>query len=399
MKATFYSTNILYKYVCVFAYKQIHQQKGLNIEYLYDQSLPTWDYIETKDLKKIKVITLGVGKYSFIYKDAVIDIHIDRFINPPITNKHGEPVYQVDLYLDDEKYDSNILFEYVNEARCKIDDEMNQLGKDINTTIRKYIYEIAGGYGEWTILNVGKKRKMDSLFLPEKERMDLVTTVQHFVKEDTKIEYEKYGIPYKCNILLHGTPGSGKTTTIHCIASMINSDIGIIQLTRSIDDIHLTKAVNSMTRLDNCKVLVLEDIDSIFSDNRKAHDSTKNSVTLSGILNFLDGLMRNEGIIVFITTNTKEVLDEAIFRSGRIDYQLEYGYCKEEQVINMIQFYYPNNKELAENFYTRIQSYQYTVSDLQHYLFKYRRNPSEIIKNYKELIKKESTEGNKSLYT
>lgn len=363
---------------------------------MYDHTLPTWDYLSPKDRKNIKVISLGVGDYSISYKDQPIQLKIHKYIDPVVTNQQGDFIYQYDLSGED----ASLLVSFVNEAKEKIEDEINQLGRNINTTIRKYMYEVDGTYGDWHVLNVGKKRSMESLFLPSKEKTELLDLIETFLKEDTKTEYEKYGIPYKCNILLHGVPGTGKTSTIHCIASLINSDIGIIQFNRQIDDIHLTKAINSMTRLDNCKILVLEDIDSIFSDDRKAHDSTKNSVTLSGLLNFLDGLMRNEGTIVFITTNRKEVLDEAVFRSGRIDHEIKFDYCTEEQIKEMIRFYFPQEIDLADKFYEKIQHIQYTISDLQQYFFRHRKHPRGILKNCKELVQqKEASTQKHTLYT
>lgn len=52
-------------------------------------------------------------------------------------------------------------------------------------------------------------------------------------------------------------------------------------------------------------------------------------VTLSGLLNFVDGLWSscgNERIIVF-TTNYKEKLDPALLRPGRMDMQIHMSYC------------------------------------------------------------------------
>ena len=393
---TFYSTNILAKYISIFSYKLLQDTSNVSLEYMYDHTLPTWDYLCPKDRKNIKVISLGVGEYNVRYKDQIIHLRIHKYTNPTVTNQQGDFIYQYDLSGEE----ADLLFSFVNEAKETIEDEINQLGRNINTTIRKYMYEIDGNYGDWHVLNVGKKRGMESLFLPNKEKTELLDMIQTFLKEETKTEYEKYGIPYKSNILLHGIPGTGKTSTIHCIASLINSDIGIIQFNRQIDDLHLTKAINSMTRLDNCKILVLEDIDSIFSDDRKAHDSAKNSVTLSGLLNFLDGLMRNEGTIVFITTNRKEVLDEAVFRSGRIDHEIKFDYCTEEQIKEMIAFYFPQEVGLAEKLYDKIQHAQYTISDLQQYFFRYRKTPQDILKNWKELAQqKEISKHKHSLYT
>jgi mitochondrial chaperone BCS1 len=52
-------------------------------------------------------------------------------------------------------------------------------------------------------------------------------------------------------------------------------------------------------------------------------------VTLSGLLNFVDGLWSTSGeerIIVF-TTNYKDRLDPALLRPGRMDMHIHMGYC------------------------------------------------------------------------
>ncbi|KAJ0750776.1 putative ATPase, AAA-type, core, P-loop containing nucleoside triphosphate hydrolase [Helianthus annuus] len=52
-------------------------------------------------------------------------------------------------------------------------------------------------------------------------------------------------------------------------------------------------------------------------------------ITLSGLLNFIDGLWSScgdERIIVF-TTNHKERLDAALLRPGRMDVHVEMSYC------------------------------------------------------------------------
>ncbi|KAJ0570931.1 putative ATPase, AAA-type, core, P-loop containing nucleoside triphosphate hydrolase [Helianthus annuus] len=54
-----------------------------------------------------------------------------------------------------------------------------------------------------------------------------------------------------------------------------------------------------------------------------------NQITLSGLLNFIDGLWSScgdERIIVF-TTNHKERLDAALLRPGRMDVHVEMSYC------------------------------------------------------------------------
>ena len=63
---------------------------------------------------------------------------------------------------------------------------------------------------------------------------------------------------------------------------------------------------------------------------------------MSGILNCLDGLARNEGIILFMTTNDRKVLkDSAFTRSCRIDIEIEFKEANEDQIYDMISYYFP----------------------------------------------------------
>ncbi|KAG6411794.1 hypothetical protein SASPL_129878 [Salvia splendens] len=58
-------------------------------------------------------------------------------------------------------------------------------------------------------------------------------------------------------------------------------------------------------------------------------DDSPNTITLSGLLNFTDGLWSccgSERIFVF-TTNHIEKLDPALLRSGRMDMHIHMSYC------------------------------------------------------------------------
>ncbi|KAK9038366.1 hypothetical protein V6N11_023241 [Hibiscus sabdariffa] len=64
----------------------------------------------------------------------------------------------------------------------------------------------------------------------------------------------------------------------------------------------------------------------------KTEDRKESEVTLSGLLNFIDGIWSacgGERIIVF-TTNHVEKLDPALIRRGRMDKHIEMSYCRFE---------------------------------------------------------------------
>ena len=217
--------------------------------------------------------------------------------------------------------------------------------------------------GYWAYLNKLPKRNVASVFLPEKQKEEVLVDVKSFLgKEDL---YEKYGIPYKRNYLLEGIPGCGKTTLILTIASELEMDVAIVNFGPKITD---SIFMNAVSNLQKNTILVLEDIDSLFL-KRESTRENKSAVSFSGVLNILDGLARNEGLITFMTTNYPDRLDDALVRPGRIDYKIHFDYSTEEQVRKMYNFFFENKKGEFEKFYKAIKKYKTTTSILQKFFF------------------------------
>lgn len=56
----------------------------------------------------------------------------------------------------------------------------------------------------------------------------------------------------------------------------------------------------------------------------------KSKLTLSGLLNRLDGPTSKDGRIVCMTSNAPDSLDPALVRPGRCDHKVLFGYASEE---------------------------------------------------------------------
>jgi chaperone BCS1 len=67
-------------------------------------------------------------------------------------------------------------------------------------------------------------------------------------------------------------------------------------------------------------------------------------LTISGILNGIDGIAGSEGRILIATTNHPEKLDKALVRPGRFDLVKHVGYLNEESFIRMFNRFYPDNE-------------------------------------------------------
>ncbi|KAG2608246.1 hypothetical protein PVAP13_4NG277000 [Panicum virgatum] len=164
--------------------------------------------------------------------------------------------------------------------------------------------------------------------------------------------YARAGRAWKRGYLLHGPPGTGKTSLIAAIANLLEFDIYDLELTAVGSNSDLRRLLAS-TRPKS--LIVVEDIDcslGLFDRTRTSPPGQgdelddpgtplplrmspypprgRERISLSGVLNFVDGLWSScvgERLIVF-TTNHVDRLDPALLRPGRMDRKIELGYCK-----------------------------------------------------------------------
>ena len=79
------------------------------------------------------------------------------------------------------------------------------------------------------------------------------------------------------------------------------------------------------------------------AEDKKVRENTaeKSGVTLSGLLNVLDGFYAPTGVLFMMTTNRIEALDSALLRPGRIDYRLYLGKASREQKMELYRRFFP----------------------------------------------------------
>lgn len=166
--------------------------------------------------------------------------------------------------------------------------------------------------------------------------------------------YEERGIPYTLGILLHGAPGCGKTSFIKALAKDTSRHVVNIKLNKNttIQQINnffyspridiLQDGTNVSYEIENDKrIIVMEDIDclsNIVSGGRGGGDEgAGEQLNLSVLLNILDGVLETPGRIVIMTSNEPEKLDRALIRPGRIDINLEFCKCSQDDIIDIVE--------------------------------------------------------------
>ncbi|ESQ38059.1 hypothetical protein EUTSA_v10028653mg [Eutrema salsugineum] len=151
--------------------------------------------------------------------------------------------------------------------------------------------------------------------------------------------FKTVGRAWKRGYLLYGPPGTGKSSLVAAIANHMKYSIYDLQIQSVADDAMLRQI---LTSTENRSILLIEDLDcsgtdascrNVNQDEKEGGENQnkkkKKEVTLSGLLNFVDGLWSScveERIIIF-TTNHKEKLDPALLRPGRMDVHVLMDYC------------------------------------------------------------------------
>ena len=260
-----------------------------------------------------------------------------------------------------------------------------QLGKD---EIKLMLSSDEGGY--FTSLGYRKKRNLDTIYLPSKQKQKMVDDLTYFLDEKTKAKYAKLGILHKRTYLFEGIPGSGKSSFIMALASHFGYNLAIISFTPKMHDNDLIRLLRSLEEKEENKVFIIfEDMDCIFKE-RKSNDESRNMITFSGILNALDGITTRDNMICFITTNYKQHLDSALIRPGRVDSIFRFDYVIKEQVIDIFTAF-TERGDKAQIFYDELCRFNINVSAslLQQYLLKYIDEPNidKVIDNIDELKK------------
>ncbi|KAI6671213.1 hypothetical protein NL676_006098 [Syzygium grande] len=201
---------------------------------------------------------------------------------------------------------------------------------------------------KWSHVAFNHPSTFDTLAMEPSKKREIMNDLLKFRRG--KEYYERIGKAWKRGYLLYGPPGTGKSTMIAAIANFLNYDVYDLELTTVKDNTELRKL---LIETSEKAIIVIEDIDCSLDltgqrkkkkqekddDEEKAdpvkrmakggEQSNDSKVTLSGLLNFIDGLWSacgGERIIVF-TTNFMDKLDPALIRRGRMDKHIEMSYC------------------------------------------------------------------------
>jgi SpoVK/Ycf46/Vps4 family AAA+-type ATPase len=235
-------------------------------------------------------------------------------------------------------------------------------------------------------------KSFDNLFFEGKEAL-----IQRLDSFKDKTIYQRLGIPDALGLLFYGSPGTGKTSAIKAIAKYMNMSIIMVPMNqintkRRLRKFFQTQEYGNEYEIPYDKrIYVFEEIDAsnwgkiiriIINSSKDEMSKTPRKedevLTLGAILETLDGIIETKGRIIIMTTNHREVIDPALLRPGRIDFELEFKKLRRCDVASIYEMMYGST--MPEESLRKIRDYTYSQAEISRLLFKHSGDSSEFLR-------------------
>ena len=398
----------------------------LNVYHYYEEE----DHKDWKRKDQFMYVPIGNNKFLISEKDKILcefnelnpdDKEDDNDKNKSKANIPKSKKFVITLSLDSiNEKDLIILENFVKDCLEKYNLLINKK-KDNNS---QYIFEYKNSEKEDNKLQLlfdefplqNNKDLITNIFFEEKEK--LINYIKPFIYnpyETINLGEEKYkrsGFTFKAGLLFYGSPGCGKTSTIKAILNYTKRHAIVINLSKiktcdELQNIFRKRTINGRELNGKQICYILEDCDAFDNNiiqsrneseenikNKTNHDNIEynavnklidltestvkimnkqeDSLNLSCFLNILDGIIELHGIMIIMTTNYPERIDEALIRPGRFDFKYEFKKSTKSIIKEMIQFKYEvSDKEMLKyNDFLNIKDYVLSPAEIQSICFK-----------------------------
>ena len=326
-----------------------------------------WKGQKQKGLQRIKFEPARESIVNFYYKGHLIGLRQEA---KPGTTIYTEESELIQLYSTSQSILQSLLAD-VRKLQTSKDHWVQYFRSVTGNGVSYY----------WNLIAEEPPRPPSTLVLGRELLDEIESDIKDYLSPHTRDFYKKMGKPYRRGFLLHGPPGTGKSSLCAVLAGIFYMNI----YTLSLNNPKLTEddLMSIFRNLPDHAMIILEDIDralgSIKQSKRnmpsdmesQAHAS---GISLSSILNVIDGSGAKENRVLFMTTNHFENLDSALIRPGRIDQTFYLGYATTTMTEKLFLLFYElphidkaEISRLAGRFASEVPNETFTAAEIQNY--------------------------------
>jgi chaperone BCS1 len=300
-------------------------------------------------LGKAAAVGVGSGTHYFFYKKRLCKM--TRRMLEKQGRENNVFVITITMFSRNRK----LVYELVDDFCHKID-----LDK-----VRMFNFGNSGRY--WSSTASIRRRDMKTVIASPVLKRNILNEIEIF-KANRQWYYDR-GIAYKKTFLLEGPPGGGKTSLIKAVATHFGMSIARLNLANMSDSM----LEDALANVPDDAIVLIEDFDSADAvktrealkknlklkqrDKEEKEDETSDTIpntwggkviemsaglTLSGVLNALDGVTELDNVIIFLTTNVLQDIDPAVIRKGRVDHIFNVPALTHKEVVEYIELMFPN---------------------------------------------------------
>ncbi|OAA63264.1 mitochondrial chaperone BCS1 [Niveomyces insectorum RCEF 264] len=263
-------------------------------------------------------------------------------------------------------------------------------------------------------------RPLSTVIMSKKEKKELLEDVESFLDPESRQWYSRRRIPYRRGYLLYGPSGTGKSSLSFSIAGCFHLDIYNICLSNISED-DLQQAFKKLP--EKCVVL-LEDIDAVSAAqsrakgdvSRKYGMASRGKVSLSVLLNAIDGVASPEGRVLIMTTNYLEKLDSALIRPGRVDKKVQFRLADKDMATELFYIIYKQSEDdvlekkerskanetverLGRDFVAKVPESEFSPAEIMSFLVAHKHSAQMALSNVQEWVDRTRAEKIKATRT
>jgi ATP-dependent 26S proteasome regulatory subunit len=410
--------------------KKLNSKSSISIEIFLHKQNDTLahsllDYVTNKP--NIQSISYSKNKFMLNHKNPILIETIDEVYIRLLSEKGSdEELSQViEIYSDllnvDElrSFLKKIEYNYTLQIQNKLGDKTYYFNDVSTGKINRNEYNKMPPVVTFTMKQFNTNRTFKNVIGPESRLIE--KRVNFFM--NNKQWYSENGIPYTFGLMLYGLPGCGKTSIIKALSGVTRRHIINIKLHKYVtktqmENLFFNESLNIVQNGRNETVIIpidqriylFEDLDADDTDilldrsetpgflkeesfttinqdsnstscgfkdfkyqsreEKEKEEFSNEKLTLSCLLNLLDGVLEAPGRIVVMTTNYIEKLDSALIRPGRIDLICEFKKCTNQSIIEFIEMFYDIelNDECKNEIYG-LTEYKITPAEMTKLMF------------------------------